>query len=752
MFGFKDFLIVEAYENVHKSIARDLIIEQVCLNSLKLIPEFWQNIRPDGQANYDSGEFEGDLDSEKFPDSNAKPIEEIEPPKEPDPAEKEKANQENLRDLQKKLRDAILILRWNAMTSRAAEIKQLQRFRDEYIKDYGNPFPTSAPKPELAADANVTENTEEDDDDEEFASSRFNQMMSRGTNQSQSQSQFDVMSAVPLLEKLGYIKLDDLYEEGLDDEEVKKAVTAALFKAAAEEDNNPPKVVNSEEVNKAKQIFFDSVKQIFRGQFRKIVRSQTSKVSLKDGSTADAYQLYDPGESYNNMIDDIANAFSLKMYETFTSRSVSNGTPQPWLRLKADKKDIGFGDEAEELDDERTVDVLINYIRSTLKHFYSNEQRKQKLANSPAAATEDLQVWGGNRDKKANLINSDIESNNLNFYKTYITKDSLEVEERLNELRRKLKETKKLSAGEHQEKWRLEIISQIIFEHSKHSESLSLDPDKIIQTLQFYRGNFLGKKYRVQSFFGAMGKKTDDGEGDIDATASLGDSGSNRDRGQSSFPNPAGYSANQEMKRALHQKLIGALNAMRAERTGKEHALAICVFWELGNCALDAGPTNIDNFSNLIIHVSDQEEKELEKIRKKKASGQQLTPEEMKKEMKYSSCEYILFNHLRSAGDGRKGKSIQQANQEINKILGYEVPENTFRSWLNNGVKYICNYMKGQRSSLSVFAPSTASTTQSRKFDPARQSPLSRLRVPKVTTDPDSGEKKYEPTNADQAN
>jgi len=738
MFSFKDYLLAESYEKVYKSITRDLIIEQVCLNSLKIISEFWQNIGPDGRANYDFDDFDGDLDALKFPDpdDNVRPIEEKEPDEEEEKPDTQisgrQSGSDDLRTSTKKLHNAILILRWNAMANRNEEIKQLQAFRDKYIEDYGNPFP-----------AKVTESTEDDDDDDDDASSRFSQLMRK--------SKFDVMKTVPLLEKLGYIKLNDLYDEGLDDNEVKKAITAALFKAADEQSNDPPPGVDitPQRVNEAKKDFFESIRKIFRNQFRKIVKSQSSLVSTKKGMVT-VGRLFDPGErGVDDIIGDIANIFSLELYDTFTKREVSKGNAQPWLSLKektADgkKKDIGFGSKGiEEIDDEKNVDILINYIRTTLKHFYSNQQRKQKASNAPSGATMDLEAWGGNRDKKASMINFDIDNENLEFYKRHIASDSSEIDNELGILNKKLKETKKLSKEEHEKKWRLEIISQIIFEHSKHSESLSLDPDKIVDTLRFYRSNYLGKKYRTQSFFGAMVKKTDDGEGDIDATANLGDSGSNRDRGQSSFPNPASFATDGEMKKTLHEKLLAALNALRRERSGKEHALAICVFWELGNCSLNSSFTNIDNFSSLMVNVGRTEEQELKKIRKKRALGQQLTPEEAKKEIKYSSCEHILFNNLRSAG-GMKGKSIEQASQEINAILGYDVPENTFRNWLNNGVKYICNYMKGQRSSLSSFAPTTAPTMQSRKYDPTRASPLSRLKVPKVETDPATGEKKYE--------
>jgi hypothetical protein len=737
MVCFKSYLVLEDFKNTYVSCVRDILIEKACLEAIKII------IESDSEQD-DDEPFTGDLEAEKFPEpnQNTRPVgPEAKPDIDSSEEEIELKQSNTMRDLQKQLRDAILTLRWEAIRQRSQDIDKLKSIRDQYLR---------------SNEKNVAESSEDDmvDGEEDFL-----QAMNKVS------SKFDVMQAVPLLEKLGYIDIDKLKtKEGLDDEEIKDAVKSALFKAADEGGNElPPDVdgiLDPRDIKEAKRRFFLLTREIFKTSFKKIARSKrNSEYTQTGGGSKKGYRLYDPGEDGKAAIDDISNQFATDMLDIFTKRNVNNETnkPEPWLTLNSHKN---FGKSGLlELDDEQFVGNVISYIRSHLFQFHSNQEREMKLANSPSAPTQDVEVWGGNRDKKAALINDDINKNNTEFYKKYMSANDADraiMDSKLNELQAKQDNRQKLSNEEREEKFRLEILQQILFMHSKHSDSLSLDPKRIVGTLQFFRSNFLGHKYRSQSFFGSMGKKTDSGEMEggvdlglgTDLTAKAGDSGSGRDRGQSSFPNPASAAMDTERNKIIHSKLLAALNDLRLKNPN--FALALCVFWELGGrdpntglprCSLGSALANVDAFSELIIA--------------KTKDGDIATAD--------SSCEEILFKQLRASSNvGRhKGKSIEQAHEETNAILGEERPISTFRNWLTNGIKHVCDFMKrtahlsdeptatgiAKKPTLASFGP-TASSAQSRRFDATRLSPLSsKLKTPQVMTNPDTGEKTYQPNS-----
>lgn len=704
MVCFKNWLLAEDLDKFYEKCLTDVLLEQACRETIQIILES-ENLDDE------DGTFDGDIESLKFPepDQNVKPKEEMPP----EPESTQKAAEEissSIRDAQKKLKDAILVLRWNAISQRAKKIQQVKEMRNKHAAENGIP---------------ILENSEEDDDDFKFA-----QMKAR--------KKFDVMDAVPLLEELGYIKMDDLYEDQLDDEQIKKEVTKKLYAAAEEKGNDLPPDVDDEflqdkvagvtRLQKATNDFFLATRDVFANKFKSIARSSANRVSIPGKEKKKGYRLYDPGESGNEAINDIANKFAVKMLETFTKRGFSSSRtqPEPWLSLKKDKKDINFGKVGkEEMNNDNLVEDIIRYISTHLKEFYSNEEREVKLANAPSRPTQDIEVWGGNRDKKANLINTDIETNNLDFYKKYMSasdSDREKMDARLDELKTK----KGLSQEETEEKWRLEILQQIFFLHSMHSSSLSLDPQNIVSTLQFYRGNFLGKKYRAQSFFGSMGKKSDSGgEGDLfkydpDLITKSSDSSSPRDAASGSFPNPASAAAQQEAKEILHKKLLAALEALRiSSKSGANYALALCVMWELGNCRPGTAINNVAKFSDLMIPLN--------KDGSIKGGNQA------------SSCKDHLKQLLPGSGN-YGGKTFKQITDELGMILGQEQSEVTVRSWVEKGIDFICNHM--QAGSLPRSWDPSA-----RRFDSSRPSPLSTRTTSsgkaRLVTDPVTGKRHF---------
>lgn len=743
MVCFKDWLYSEDFNNIRKECIQEILIKEACLKTLEIIAEssrFEKQINESfgvfEQDNNSDDEFEGDVEDLKFPEPT-EDIEGIDPSKwksdfekKRDAAEElEKTKSQTMRDLQKELHKSIVLIRWDAMKRRSKDIEKIKALRDKYIKDYGNPF-------DDAHKRNANSEVQE--------SSEFDSMMSQGADK------FNVMEALPLLKKLKYIKDSDIEE--IDDEKAKKIVTKALFAAADETGNETPPGVEEaistyyfDDENRglegAKNKFFESIKKIFGAQLSSMVSRQTSYVSA-DREQKLGYSLFHPGDNFSSRIDDIANQFATHLWEIFTTRETSDGVAEPWLQLKNNKikQLVDIGKISPDLDDinEEITDLLINYIRSSISGFSSNVERERKLANSPSGPTAELDVWGGNRDKKASLINTDVENNKLDFYKKYMSASDQEREEldnRLIELKSKLKETKKLSKEEHEEKWRLEILQQIFYLHSKFSSSLSLDPSKAAATLLFFRSRFLEHKYRSQSFFGSMGRKTDDGEmkvGDLglgsDSTAKMGDSDGGRDRTPGSFPNPAASALDNEAKRMIHGHLLRAIRSLK-----KEEALSICVLWDLGNCSLNSPLTSVERFSNLVFNIN----KNGKINRDTDDSGK--TPD----------CAQQLRNHIGAAGVGGT-KSIDQAIEEINALLPTPKSGVTIRNWINSALEKICAYMKEALSGtvLDRRPRPNLEPLQSpvRRFDASKSSPLaSRVKsVPKIISDPETGKRSFE--------
>jgi hypothetical protein len=739
MVCFKNWLVLEGLRDSYKSCVRDVLIERTCLETLKILIEM--------ESDEESEEFSGDLDAEKFPDDpNAKPIEDL---KSQEPEQTQTAEEEQtIREMLKELKNAILVLRWNAVAKRARQIEEIKSLRDQYVENFGN----------------VNENTEDEDEDDDL---EFLQAMSSGVEVKK--KNFLMNSVAPLLKKLGYVDADALREEGNSDEEILNSLTQALFKAAEEKGNDLPvgveDKINPESEKHATDTFFLKIRDVFRRSFNKIVRNQIQYV-VSPSDIKKTGTLYDPGyfdrgeissrEYQDQTINDIANRFAVKMYEVFTKREISSstGNPESWLVLRNYKNFGKIG--ANELEDEEFVEALMNYIRSHLKRFSSNEEREAKLANSPSRPSQDLDVWGGNRDKKANLINKDIESNNLDFYKKYMTASDQErtkMDDRLVELKLKLKDKKlRMPAEERkkldEEKWRLEMLQQIVFLRSKHSESLSEDPSKIVNTLRYFRSNFLGHKYRTQSFFGAMGKRTDDGssQSDLlgfgtDATARAGAGGS-REKGTSSEPNPASAVAGNQIKSILHEKLIDAFNYLRNQgaterstgiKTGQKMALSLCSLWGLSDedrpCNLSSIP-NISAFSGLIDTTKETKPNSLSKLASSSAPP----------------CAELLFN-LRAPG---KTKSLDKVAEEVNSLLGQNNSTTTVRKWINDGIQIMCDYLSRQLKPIqSSLLPAPEIPT--RKFDSSRPSPLaSRIQSrTKVVMDPETGKKTWQTENQD---
>lgn len=749
---FKDWLVSESFKNTYESLVMDILIERTCFDAFKIILESEED--PEEP-------FIGDLEAEKFPepDERVKPVS-VQPDSSSPPSEEEISAKEasTIRQMQKELKDAILVLRWNAMAKRAKQIEEIKSLRDQYVKQYGVPAGTKLENPD-----SIQENTEEDEDDIDFLKSMAKHgsiPSSVGGNASKNiQSSFDVMQAAPLLEKLGYVNVDKLRGEGLEDDQIKKAVTHALFKAAQEGGNEVPAGVedflNPTALKKATDEFFLLTRDIFKRTFKKIVRSQISYVVGGKQGPQKASKLFDPGYfdpkeigyKSDQSIDDIAEGFALKMLENFTTREVSSSTakPQSWLKVKK----RALGQKADELDSEEFVGDLITYISTHLKNYKSNLDREAKLANSPSGPSRDLDVWGGNRDKKAAMINADIEENNLEFYKNYMdATDSKreELDNGLKELKSKLKKTKKLSKDEHEEKWRLEILQQIFFLHSRHSESLPLDSKQIENTLDYFRSNFLGHKYRSESFFGAMGRKTDSsgeekgfdiGAG-TDSTARAGDSGSSRDIGAGREANPAAAHEFARMKGIMHKKLLDALDALRMSDMGKLQALTICVFWDLGTCSPHSRITNLDKFSELLVTLKGE---------KSKKDGEK-------------TVEKPCVDSLMQISSG---KEIKQAAEEVRAILGSaDYPtDGTFRNWLDAGLEFICSHMQGSKMPSSIVPSLRPSALPPRRFDASRPSPLASKLQPtgastgkitsgggvKLATDPETGKKRWTTEN-----
>lgn len=516
--------------------------------------------------------------------------------------------------------------------------------------------------------------------------------------------------AIPHLEKLGYLdagkfKNDSSISDKKRDEIIKKAIE----EASQETGNDLPGNITEEQVIKnakrAKDDFFNILRNVFARQYH-----QMSHSSRNTGGGA-GVKLYDT--------DDLANNFILRMVEKVSKRPRQKGSLKPWGGLRSDQVDFGKVGE-KELESDEFVDEILDHFKRLLYKEPSKAEDERRIALSPSRGAKDQ---FSNRDKKSSTINVDVKkalkdqaegrpASSLDFYTNFLKaakegRESLYDPESMNE----------------KDKFRFEIMSDILSKASANPSTLSLDPSKIVATLQNYRTYFLKRSKSGPSFMSVMGSKDDDSS--WDATAPTDDekaygrgATSDSDAGLSGRNMaPSTEAMGRETKVRLMTRFRQAMQALHMRNP--KWALAVCEKFEL-NCS-DSGQVGADDEKIMSVFAG------LSLIRT--SSGQ------IKGERK-ANCRSQL-NAI--------GLDKQTVGQNISQRLGDVQKQSEVDRWIDSGLDFIC-----QELSRTLSEPGTNNkpSVPQRSFDAQRQSPLASKITstgrPRLVTDPETGKNRWQ--------
>lgn len=574
------------------------------------------------------------------------------------------------REAAKALKDAALWMRWAGMLERRKLIRQLQAMRKEDDPSY---------RP-------VTENS--NPNQPKKIKKSFGSIV---------YSDFNIKDTIPILEKLGYIDAEKLAIDVEEDKKRDEIVRKAFHDATEESGNDIPPGITDEQVEKnaerARRDFFTILRSVFDKQY-----NQLSHSSRNTGIGGSGMKLYDT--------DELANKFILRMMDKVSRRKRKGGSLKPWGGLRSDKTE--FGKSANELENDDFVDEILDNFKRLLYKEPAKAEDERRIALSPSRGARDE---FSNRDKKSSRINVDVKKalaaqaegknpESLKFYLDFI--------QAAKEGREKSYDPESMPE---KDKFRFEIMSDILAKSSTNSAILSLDPSKIITTLQNYRTYFLKRSKSGPSFMSVMGAKNDDGSS-WDAAAPSDDerafgrgARSNTDSGLSGrYSTPAAAVMGKEERRSLLEKLRIAL--LNLKRRNYKWAVAVCYKFGLG-CEPDGTISSpeklLDAFSTL---------------------GIQRTSTGGIKGEKKTDCK----NQLNAIGFSKEFVA-----QSIPLDLGTE-KQATVDTWIDQGLEFLCQELSRMYSADSAPGdPSISSTPQKPlpqhayvkpKFDSSRTSPL----------------------------
>jgi hypothetical protein len=608
---------------------------------------------------------------------------------------------DQMRELKKQLKDSVLWIRWNAVLERQKDIAELRRMRDEHL----------AQNPQFAGEAEESDSrlgeAAGDDDFENLG------------------TEFDVLEAIPLLEKTGYFNSQKFH--GLNDEKFREAVRKALYAAAKEKGNDLPPDIDPEEIKQVlpdqRKSFFEALRKVFARTYGKIAASDRNRGSF---TTAAGKRI--TGQKLFEDPEEVFTKFATLMYDMITRRNVSEklGKAASWGPIAGEIGNIGKSELKNDTD--KIVDRVVKYFGSTLKSMADKEEEAMRAAHSPSARLEDEIT---SRSEKRTLINKDIEGKKpgfgTKFYEDYLKSLGSPGRGENGEITTPVPPTPEAKTKE--DKWRLEIIQHILFLQSRHSDKLSLDPNKIKETLENYKIQFLRAKRQGYSYLGLIRTKdSDSGEGDYDPVA---DDGKTRgEAGSQSFSNPAMAAASAEDDKS---KIIQDLRSVLEElaRTNPDGALAVCIKFGL-NCSENGRVNSMAGFADIVTHMTASgtkggEEKEGEEcLSRMNAMGIQGT----------DSVKNIAIRMAKDKGMNHFFVPGQDAISPEQTKAFFSFQE-TIRLKLKNALKYICEQLPLHRlrriqreKAASVTSGPTIKSNPAinTRFDASRQAPLSRFR------------------------
>jgi hypothetical protein len=603
------------------------------------------------------------------------------------------------RQLKKELKDSILWIRWHAILERQQMIAKLKEMRDLHLKE----------NPQFRDEAKETEKVNNDLEAKEVKESADDDFESLGT-------EFDLLEAIPMLEKTGYFYSQKArVEAGRNEDKYRELVREALYAAAKEKGNDLPLGVDPEEINKElpeqRKKFFSALHDLFLRRYRKIFFDAESSHKFFRGTKQVR------GDKLFNEPEDVFTKFAEIVLDTITSRSVSERTltSSSWDPIVSKSKMGQMGRQEIEKDSEETLDRIMKFLGFTLGKMKKKAQESSTKAHTVSLRMDDEIT---SRSEKKSLINKDREGKTIDgkkydtsFYTNYLKSLSGPVYNSDGTLKENPPPAPIASSTE--DKWRLEIIKHIVYLSSLHKE-LSLNPEEIKKTLLNYKDKFLGAKQKSHSFIGLIRTKdSDSGAGEEGGYDPVADDGRTRGGGGAeSIPNPSSAASRDESVSNLIGDFKKVLDELSLDPQYRIGLLAFCMKFGL-NCSPSNGKANsIDGIRNIITYMT--------------TTGG----------IKGASKQHTCAGRFMSLGVPGM-ETAEKIAKQMTSVVPF--PENPTQKWasyqqgifdkMNKVIEKICEKVKAisdSRSAGTLAQPAAIDT----RFDASRPSPLSRFRKP----------------------
>jgi hypothetical protein len=560
------------------------------------------------------------------------------------------------REAAKALKDAALWMRWDGMLKRREAVRQIQAMRMKSDPGYGR-------------------DSEQDGGEDDDISL-----------QDVMEDDFKMEDAIPILKNLGYIDVEELMssrtKEGSPEysrEQIDSMLEKAFYDAAEESGNEIPAGITDEQVKKnitrARKDFFTILYSVFAQQYSYLARS-----SRNTGAGGYGMKLYDAEE--------LANKFILRMMDKVSKRPRRRGGLSPWGGLRSDKSK--FGTSSNELEDDDFVDEILDHFKRLLYKEPAKAEDERRIALSPSKGTRDEY---SNRDKKSSRINVDVKEA-LKDQAEGKTPTSLESYiDYLNKFKGGKEGEYAPESMPEKERFRFEIIKDVFSKAPRNPAILSLDPDKMIATLQNYRTYFLKRSKSGPSFMSVMGSKDDGSSWDAASPTdderaygrgAQGDSDSGISRRSST---PAGEVMAGNERSELIKKLALALSRLKSRNP--KWAIAVCLKFGL-NCDAYGRVMSPDKFLDAVIQRTSTGE-----IR----GGEKTDCKSQLNVIGLSNDE------VAEALLSKLGRSFELGSNEKATII----------SWVDKGLKFLCQELSKMFPSKTYVEP---------KFDSSRPPPL----------------------------
>jgi hypothetical protein len=543
MSEFKEWLLIEG-DRARKG--------QVLLEAVNLMLGF---LKENNEEDED-GEFHGDLDALKFPDSTAEPIrdpkgqedQEDVAPEDPDPTYDDGID----RDTKERIRNNLLLMRWAAVGRRADMVERLKEMDAQH----------------------------------------------------RTSPSFDLETTVKPLVQLGYLKqkkLDSFHSDMAGIQDRDSMISSALQLAAQETGNDLPPGI--EKISDAKLRAAEAdLGEIIDKKFKPILQRKTKMRNV--GKDKVGHFAHD--------VDDLTSQLYISMNQIMTKRPWVGGKLMPWF--SGEGKLSSFGSVFSDEENPELLDTITGYVTAAAanasRDMYASQGRH---SGNTGLKSYNVKLRKGRENKSVQVVaaniklakevaqrqNKDWEVVDVKLYKresSLISKKSRIINKDRDEGNYSLYRKYLDSVGKGQEasfgtptdaddKLRLEIIKAIVdlLKYTrKAQEFLSLDPNKIGSTLLAYKERFLSSSLQTIHASTLEGDPDDGGDsgGISDLLAHSSQSDDQMSGPESGFDRPAQQRlVSAEEMAKIHKAMEMAFRAMSSSVDARERrqATLICL-------------------------------------------------------------------------------------------------------------------------------------------------------------------------------